>query len=701
MRQLLHPPVRSLASRVIGASAAARDTVHDGQPIRLAIWAPIAFAVGAIAYFANAREPAASAGLIALAFAAGLIVVSLYRLRGRPLAWSAALLVALAALGFARAQWHTVAQRANVVRESARAVTITGWIEAVETRNGRERIMARLVSLDGMADPPRRVRFYGERGALGPGDAFRARVVLTPPRRPAVPGGYDPAFAAWFSGLGGTGYAIAPLETAIVHGDTVPRRLARWRWSMAEHIRSRAPPGAAGIAAALLTGDRSGIPDEQAEALRSAGLGHILAISGLHMSLFAGGLFFAVRAGLAAIPAVASRRDPRIPAAVFALMGAGLYLVLSGMSVSTQRAFVMVAVILLGVIFKRRAISLQSIALAAAIILVLQPQSVLSPGFQMSFAAAAALVAAFDIWRQKRRDSDGPRSWVCGIARFWGSLSVSSLVAGSATAAFAAFHFNRIAVYGFLANLAAMPVFSLVVMPAGALALALAPLGLDRPVLAVMGWGLAWVVGVAETVSNWPGAIAPAASAPGHVVAVYALGFVLLVAASGWPRRLGVALIALAYMLWWQSDSPNLFLSEDGVILAHTDAGWTSSDRRRARFASRVFLEQSGTRERAGPGGWTCDRRGCVGMARGLAIVIARTGESLGEDCDRAGLVVLHDTASPVQRAHCRAWLIDAADLARTGAMSFWVSQGQISQSTSVEHERGDRIWARSHAGDR
>jgi competence protein ComEC len=310
-------------------------------------------------------------------------------------------------------------------------------------------------------------------------------------------------------------------------------------------------------------------------------------------------------------------------------------------------------------------------------------------------------VAAFDIWRQKRRDSDGPRSWVCGIARFWGSLSVSSLVAGSATAAFAAFHFNRIAVYGFLANLAAMPVFSLVVMPAGALALALAPLGLDRPVLAVMGWGLAWVVGVAETVSNWPGAIAPAASAPGHVVAVYALGFVLLVAASGWPRRLGVALIALAYMLWWQSDSPNLFLSEDGVILAHTDAGWTSSDRRRARFASRVFLEQSGTRERAGPGGWTCDRRGCVGMARGLAIVIARTGESLGEDCDRAGLVVLHDTASPVQRAHCRAWLIDAADLARTGAMSFWVSQGQISQSTSVEHERGDRIWARSHAGDR
>lgn len=667
--------------------------------MRLAIWAPVAFGVGAIVFFALGEEPPLAAGVIACGLASMAAVLALIKLRARPLCWSALLLGAMVLLGFARAQWHTHAQSASVVAATERARTVTGWIEAVQSSRGRERLIVSVASLDDVSHPPRRLRFYGRRGDLQPGDGIRARVVLTPPRRPAAPGGYDPGFAAWFSGLGGSGYAIAPIEAADVPGDVWRRQLTRWRWQMAEHIRDRAHPETAGIAAALLTGDRSGITADQAEALRAAGLGHILAISGLHMSLFAGGLFFAVRAGLAAIPAFVRRHDPRIAAALIALAGATLYLVLSGMSVSTQRAFVMVAVILAGVIFQRRAISMQSIALAAAIILVLQPQSVLSPGFQMSFSAAAALVAAFDLWRRRQKNG-GPRGWLSGIARFWGSLSMSSLVAGSATAAFAAFHFNRIAVYGFLANLAAMPVFSLIVMPAGALALALAPFGLDEPALAAMSWGLVWVVGVADWVAGWPGALAPAASAPGGVVAAYALGFVLIVAASGLMRRMGLVLIAAAYLVWWAGEPPDLFISEDGVVLARVEDSearhWASSDRRRARFASRVFLEQAGSQTRPSRDGWTCDRRGCRSEAQGVPIAIAQTGESLAEDCARAGLVVLQERASPVQRASCAARLIDTADLVATGARVYWLEAGSIRRSTSVEGQRGRRVWTQA-----
>ncbi|WP_420432544.1 ComEC/Rec2 family competence protein [Hyphobacterium sp.] len=670
-----------------------------GRPVRLAIWAPVAFAIGAIAFFTLDADPPLAAGIIAAGLASMISIYSLISLRARPLCWSALLLLAMVLLGFARAQWHTHAQSGGTVAETERARTVTGWIEAVQSSRGRERLIVRIVSLDDATDPPRRLRFYGRRGALEPGDGISARVVLTPPRRPAAPGGYDPGFAAWFSGLGGSGYAIAPIEAARVSGDGWRRQLTRWRWQMAEHIRDRALPETAGIAAALLTGDRSGIAADQAESLRAAGLGHILAISGLHMSLFAGGMFFAVRAGLAAIPAFARRHDPRIPAALVALAGATLYLVLSGLSVSTQRAFVMVAVILAGVIFQRRAISMQSIALAATIILVLQPQSVLSPGFQMSFSAAAALVAAFEIWRSRQSDSR-PRGWISGVVRFWGSLSMSSLVAGSATAAFAAFHFNRIAVYGFLANLAAMPVFSLIVMPAGALALALAPFGLDAPVLAVMSWGLIWVVGVADWVAGWPGALAPAESAPGGVVAVYALGFVLLVAASGLMRRIGLILIGAAYSVWWADEPPNLFISEDGVVLAQVDARegsyWASSDRRRARFASRVFLEQAGSPSLPLHNGWACDAQGCRTETKGLGIAIAQSGESLAEDCAHAALVVLQERASPVQRAGCGARLIDTAELAATGAQVYWLDAGNILRSANVEGRRGRRIWTQA-----
>jgi competence protein ComEC len=669
------------------------------RPLRMAVWMPVAFGGGALVYFALPGEPQA----LAVPFLVSLAVLSAFiafrYARNRPLIWSVLMILTFAVFGFARSQHHTQSQSSIFVEDTDSARTVTGWIEAVQNSNGRERIIVRVSAFEGMDQPPSRVRFFARRGELGPGDAITARVVLTPPRRPAVPGGYDPAFAAWFSGLGGTGYAIAPVEASDISGDALARQIARWRWRMAEHIRARAAPETGGIAAALITGDRSGISPDQAEALRAAGLGHILAISGLHMSLFAGGLFFVFRAIGAAFPAFARRYDPRIPAAIIALVGASLYLILSGASVSTQRAFVMVAVVLLGVVFKRRAISMQSIALAAGIILLLQPQSILSPGFQMSFSAAAALVAAFDLWR-RRATHETQKNAIQRFIGFWGTLSFSSLVAGSATAAFAAFHFNRIAVYGLAANLAAMPVFSLVVMPAGAVALALAPFGLDAPALAVMSWGLIWVVQIAEWVASWPGSLAPTASAPGYVLALYALGFVLLVAATRAARNIGIGVMLLAYIVWALNEPPDVFISEGGVVLARFEqeggAQWSSTDRRRARFATSVFLEQAGEQGRAGRGGVTCDPRGCSGRAGNVVITVAETGETLAEDCAASDLVVLQTYASPVQRANCLARLIDLGNLEENGALAFWLDPLGITRVTSVEAGRGRRIWTSS-----
>jgi competence protein ComEC len=183
-------------------------------------------------------------------------------------------------------------------------------------------------------------------------------------------------------------------------GDRLERGLARLRWSLAERIRETVGPDTGGVAAALLTGDRSGVEQDDAEALRVSGLGHILAISGLHMALFAGGIYFFARLVLAAIDPFARAHDPRKAAAVIALIAATGYLILSGAAIPTQRAWVMAAVVLIGVMLDRRAFSMRSLAIAALVVIVLAPESVVEAGFQMSFSAVAALIAVYEIWNR-------------------------------------------------------------------------------------------------------------------------------------------------------------------------------------------------------------------------------------------------------------------------------------------------------------
>lgn len=668
-------------------------TVHD-----LPLWCPVAFAAGAAVYFTLPAEPPPAAGWTALGLAilsASMAII----LRHRTGLFIALLLSAFILAGAARGQWRTHQQAGPVIAPAERARTVTGWIEAVQQSGGRDRLILRVTAIDGLTDPPRRVRVNASRGEFSPGDGVTLRAVLGPPPRPAAPGGYDSGFAAHFAGLGGTGYAVTRPERAVITGDDRARALVRLRWQIAERIRSRAPPRSAGIAAALLTGDRSGIRPEDAEALRATGLGHILAISGLHMALFAGGVFFAVRLLIAAMEPFARRHDPRIPAAIAALLAALAYLVLSGAAIPTQRAFIMTAAVLIGVLVGRQALSMRSVALAALAVLLIQPESIVTPGFQMSFAAAAALIAAFEFAR--RRYTPGPRpGLVRRAAGTFGTIAYSSLIAGAATSGFAAFHFNRLAAFGFLANLAAMPIFSLIVMPAGVIALALMPFGLDAIPLAVMGAGLDAVLEIAHFIAGWPGALTPVPAGSGLALPVYAAGFAALVAGRGVVRLGGIALMATGLVTWAASPQPDGLITDSGVVIARYDNNpdqWAASSTRRSRFAARVFLEQTGGGTTRLASGMACDAYGCTGTAGDVLIAVPDDEEILLEDCRRADLVVTRLVVNRALRARCGAELIDGTDLARDGARTFRISEGKITHWQTVEQVRGNRPWTRQH----
>lgn len=645
-------------------------------------------------------------GLMCSGLVLGGVLLAVWR---GPVSWRAglaipALLLLGMLLGLARSEQRVSAAAAiPAIDTRGEAVRITGWLAAIETSgSGRSRLLVHVPGTGG--EPSYRIRVLGDAGAVRPGGSLTVEAVLAPPRMAALPGGYDFAFHAFFRRIAATGYAIAPARAGpdLVSGDALPRRLAALRWAMAERIAQRLEGRSGALAAALLTGDRSRLAREDVEALRGAGLGHMLAISGMHMALFAGGVFFAVRLAAAGLGPWSRRHDAAIPAALAALAAAAIYLALSGGAIPTQRAFIMTASALGAVLARRRVLSFHTLAIAMTAVLLLTPEAVVTPGFQMSFAAVGALIAAAQVW-QTRQPPPAPLSAGRGLRRFFGGLGTTSLVAGLATSGFGAFHFHRVAAFGLIGNLLVMPVFTLLVMPAGILALFLMPVGLDALPLMVMGAGLDLVLALAHTVSGWPGAERTIPSAPGWVLALYGSGFALACAARGVWRLAGVGVLALAIGFWALADRPDAFISRDGVLVARAGeaGGWAVSHARRSRFPVRVFLESEGSRERPDPWPLDCDSAGCAGRIAGnRPVVLLDNLDGLAEDCRHAGLIVTGLDVPAHRQRGCAAAVIDADRLARRGGATVWAEPDGTWRIRHVLTAGPPRPWhARRQAG--
>lgn len=369
-------------------------------------------------------------------------------------------------------------------------------------------------------------------------------------------------------------------------------------------------PGEAGaFAAAVMTGDRSGMGRETMDALRGSNLAHLLAISGLHMGLLTGFVFAAVRVGFACAPRLTLAFPARKWAAVVALSAGAFYLALSGGNVATQRAFIMVATMFIALMMDRRAVTLRSVAVAALVVLVLHPEALTEPGFQMSFAATTALVAAFGLlrdlpaWRLPR--------WSQGAV----ALFVSSLVAGAATAPFSAAHFNQLAHYGLLANLLAVPVMGMVVMPMAVLAACLFPVGLSGLALVPMRWAIEWIMGVARFVAGLDGAVGNVVSPGPMVLPLIALGGLFAILWRGRGRLAGLAVLAAGLVLWSMAERPPILVSPTGGLVgvmtpqgrvlnkasanpSPPEAGWktmATCPTRRRRRRGRGFPARRGT----------------------------------------------------------------------------------------------------------
>ncbi|RSK35934.1 ComEC family competence protein [Rhodovulum iodosum] len=651
--------------------------------------------LGIGAYFALGAEPPVWA-LWAAAWGAAALGLGAWRWAAGAGPALAGLALVLAGLALAGARAHLVAAP---VLEHRFYGGVAGRVVALDrSLSDAPRVTLDRVWLQGVdpARTPARVRL-SLHGSLGltapvPGTRVMATAHLSPPAAPAEPGGFDFRRHAWFQRLGAVGYTRAPMLALAPPAKGPALVVARWRMALSEALRERMPGARGAVAAAILTGDRSAIARETLDDLRHSNLAHLLAISGLHMGLLTGFVFAALRYGLAMIPPLALRVPVKRIAALGALaVGAG-YLALAGGNVATQRAFVMVAVVLGAVLADRRALTLRAVALAALIVLVRAPESLTQAGFQMSFAATTALVAVFAVLRDAPGGRWHPPRW----ARAPMALVVSSAVAGAATAPFGAAHFNQMAQYGLLANLLSVPLMGAVVIPSAVLAGLLSPLGLEALGLVPMGLGLGWILGVADRVAGMDGAVWPV-MAPGRaVLPLISGGMLWLMLWQGRARWGGLVPVAAAFVLWSGAERPPLLVAESGRLIGvMTGQGRALSNGRGSGFVARSWLENDGdlaTQEAAAA------RAGLPGGAArigGLNVIqIAGRGwqERLASSCRDGAVLIVGRAAEAPPGAACT--VLDSAALAQSGALAIY-PEGAGLRTVAARAQAGDRLWTR------
>jgi competence protein ComEC len=695
-----------LVLTVLAAAGRALEREAD----RWFVWIPVVFAGGIVAYFALDNEPEARVAIALVMGALGLCLA----LRTVPLGLAIGGASLAFALGFADAKLRTEMTRAPILSHELRYVPVTGFIEDHELRDkGRARLTLRVVSLDDLpeAERPYRVRvtlpaksnFIDKTGSL-----VTLHATLQPPPEPVEPGGFDFARQAWFARLGGTGYATSKIEPAPGAGQP-PWDIAAWaaidRLRVAINARIRASlPGETGeIAVALITGEQGGISDETKQVMRDSGLAHILSISGLHMVIIAGTVFWIVRALLALWPRLALNHPIKKWAAAAALAAATFYLALSGAAVPTVRSWIMMSIVLIAVMLDRPALTMRNVALAALLILIFSPESLFDPSFEMSFAAVVALVALYE-WLATRE-----RSGLADVSPVWRALhkgwalaagaALTTLVASTAIAPFAVYHFHRMTEYGLIANLLAAPIVSLLIMPMALLALVAMPFGIEVWPLKAMGLGIAVMVGIGKWVAGWPGAVTVLPQISGTALVLIVLGQLWLCLWQTRARALGLVIAALGLALAPPSSRPDVLIDRDGetAALRSTSGNLIFPPATAASYSVDNWLLADGDGRSAdmlSDDAFRCDLLGCIGTVKGQVVALVRHPAALEEDCRIADIVVAPFTVGK----KCRAArvIVDRNALKAGGAHALYI-EGLSIRAVSVASARGHRPWVPEH----
>ncbi|HEV2865999.1 MAG TPA: ComEC/Rec2 family competence protein [Allosphingosinicella sp.] len=582
--------------RLTGSSRLSRrlEALFEGERDQLPLWLPVGLMLGIGAWF---WLPDADRWL---AFLAAATAASLGFAAAATTRWGRAMsLFCLAAtLGCALVWWR--AERVAAPRlERAQMMELNARIESTQTL-AAERMLRLVVAPEDLRLAARmRVNVPEDRlvGGLRPGAVVRLRAWLMPPAPMAAPGGYDFARAAWFQRIGGTGRVLDIAVTRPPSETSWRARIADWRQRLSAHVRERLGGGAeGGIAAALATGDQYGIPDEDAEAMRRSGLAHLLSVSGLHLTAVVGAVMLLTLKLLALSPTLALRFRLILVAAAAGAAAGIAYTLLTGAEVPTVRSCIAALLVLAGIALGREALTLRLVAVGALIVLVLWPESLPGPSFQMSFAAITAIVALHENRRVQALLSRRDERTSAKLLRFLGGLILTGLAVEVALMPIALFHFHKAGLYGAIANVVAIPLTTFVVMPLEALALLFDLVGLGAPFWWLTGQSLSFLLWLAHSAAAAPGAVALLPAMPPGAYALMAAGGLWICLWRTRWRRFGLVPIAAGAAWALGMPAPDLIVTGDGrhLVLRTADGQLALLRPRAGDYVRDTLAELSG-----------------------------------------------------------------------------------------------------------
>lgn len=549
-----------------------------------------------------------------------------------------------------------------------------------------------------------------DRTAYREGAVIRARLRLMPPAPPMLPGGYDFARTAWFDGLAATGSVQGPV-TLLGAGAAGGAPLASLQRRLADHVRAQLSGSPGAIAAAFASGDRGAIAPEDEQAMRDSGLTHLLSISGLHVSaVVAAGYFLAMRL-LALWPWLALRvRLPLLAAGLGAFAGLG-YTLLTGAEVPTVRSCLGALLVLGALALGREPLSLRMVAVAGFLVLLLWPESLAGPSFQMSFAAVTAIVTLHQSGPVRRFLAPREEGWLASTARHLALLLLAGVVIEIALMPIVMFHFHRAGTYGALANVVAIPLVTFVSMPLIGLALVLDLFGSGAPMWWLAGKSLDLLLAIARFTADLPGSVRLMPQMGAGTFALFVAGGLWLALWQGRVRGWGLVPVALATVLFALTPLPDVLVTGDGRQVGITGNGHLLVLRdTRSEFTRENLMELAGVAAEPVPlvqwPGTRCSRDFCSvtlhRAGRDWHLLLGRNKERVEERavaaaCERADIVVaerwLPDSCQP-------RWLkADRDYLEQSGGLAITLAGPAISRVADSQGEQG--WWRGAREGGR
>jgi len=681
------PATRKAARRTLTASAAA---ALDGR--RLFVLLPFGMVAGAAIYAGAGAEPQAFV-LPGLAIASA---AALWLSRNSLAAVRVVMLAVSLAAGFAVMMAHSLLFGTPMLGEPRYGVYEATIAAVLSEGEGGGRIVLSDIVPTGTARPLgiflARIS-VPDALSLNRGDRIRAAIRFAPIPAPVFPGGFDSAFHAYFSGIGAFGNSTGAIAVLAPTTIAPPQRFIEdLRRGIAQRLAAGMAQPAAGIATALVTGDQTTVSEEARDVMATAGIAHVLSVSGLHLTIVAGWTYFGLRLLLALSLTLGQRWPVKKLAALAGIAMALFYNALASGpagNVAALRATVMIVLVLGAILFGRRALTMRNVAIAAVLIIVTDPASIFRASFQLSFAAVVALIGAYEL---ASRPAETERTRLRSLFGFVGGIIATSLVAGAATTLFSAYHFQQLSPLGVLGNLLSFPLI-LIMMIGGLCSVLLMPLGLESAVLPTLAWSIDAMLSVARMVTQWSAPLeAHPVLQPWTLVAGLAAFAWFAFLKDRW-RLAGPALIVPLVLMFGGDVAPDVLVADTTQAVAVRDGGaLTLAAGRIGTFATDVWGERYGVVVPAGEGRVQCDSQACVDRSdRGFSLSIVRGPEAFAEDCLTVDLVIARIPA-PALCSH-NATVIDADDLASHGV--HWLRWDAPTRTFEIRAsvDDADRPW--------